>query len=65
MLVSATGRRHYLDMKAEMLDARKSAEAVRELLEDAKGSICRFVATKWPTGRFARLPARVQALANS
>lgn len=32
---SETGRRHYLDLRSALLDAARSAEAVRELLDEA------------------------------
>lgn len=35
LLSSPTGRKHYVDMGLTLLDARRSAEAVRELLDDA------------------------------
>lgn len=35
LIVSPTGRKHYVDMGLEMIDARRSAEAVRRLLDDA------------------------------
>jgi hypothetical protein len=36
---SETGRKHYLDLGSELFDAGKSAQAVRELLEEAVGRV--------------------------
>ncbi len=35
LLVSGTGRRHYVDMSLQMISARASATAVRGILDDA------------------------------
>jgi integrase len=36
---SETGRKHYLDMRSKLLEAGRSAEAVRELLDEALESV--------------------------
>ncbi|MBI3723100.1 hypothetical protein HY251_03975, partial [bacterium] len=36
LLVSPTGRKHYVDMGLDMIDAKRSAEAVRKILDDAR-----------------------------
>src|SRR5438552_13383509 len=33
LIVSPTGRKHYVDMSLEMIDAKRSAEAVRKLVD--------------------------------
>jgi hypothetical protein len=39
LIVSPTGRKHYVDMGLAMIDARRSAEAVRKLVDDARAEI--------------------------
>jgi integrase len=39
LIVSPTGRKHYVDLGLEMIDARRSAEAVRKLVDDAKTAL--------------------------
>lgn len=39
LIVSPTGRKHYVDMGLEMIEAKRSAEAVRKLLDDAREQI--------------------------
>lgn len=39
ILASPTGRKHYVDMNLEVLDARRSANAVREMLDSAAAAL--------------------------
>src|SRR5581483_4399277 len=39
LIVSPTGRKHYVDLGLEMIEAKRSAEAVRKLVDDAKSAL--------------------------
>jgi hypothetical protein len=60
LLVSPTGRKHYVDMTLEMIEARRSAEAVRSVLEGARAdALKRCRPTVFTTSRCDQTPRSI------